>query len=271
MLCIYLKRLYEVNEAEKILSSDQFYIRGLNQNGPQLFEDYKNWRMSKVHCQNGTPVENFSFCKFPFVYDAQAKSILMRIDSQIHQLQKANMTRQRNINNIAQNILTGQAHLRSEMVVLNVSRDKILSDTIYQIMHQIFQSSEGPKALHKPLIVQFKGEEARDANIQNEAGVRREFFMLLIEAILDPCYGMVKEDDESNLVWFRSTAGVFDEDEGFNQEFFLFGIVCALAIYNDNIVDIHFPFALYKKLLGEKPNLTDLKELHPSVGNSMDR
>ena len=64
---------------------------------------------------------------------------------------------------------------------------------------------------------------------------------------------------------------VFDEDDGFNQEFFLFGIVCALAIYNDNIVDIHFPFALYKKVLGEKPNLTDLKELYPSVGNSMDR
>ena len=79
------------------------------------------------------------------------------------------MTRQRNFTNIAQNILTGQAHLRSEMVVLNVSREKILSDTIYQ------------------------GEKARDANIQNEAGVRREFFMLVIEAILDPCYGMVKE------------------------------------------------------------------------------
>ena len=94
--------------------------------------------------------------------------------------------------------------------------------------------------------------------------------MLLIEAILDPSYGMIKEDEESNLVWFRSS-GIFDEDEGFNQEFFLFGIVCALAIYNDNIVDIHFPFALYKKLLGLKPNLTDLKELHPSIGNSMER
>ena len=140
---MYLKRLYEVNEAEKILSSDQFYIRNLNQNGPQLFEDYKNWRMSKVpNCQNGSNLEKFSFCQFPFVYDAQAKSILMRIDSQIHQIQKANLTRQRNINNIAQSILTGQPHLRSEMVVLNVSRDKILSDTIYQIMHQIFQSSE---------------------------------------------------------------------------------------------------------------------------------
>ena len=48
-------------------------------------------------------------------------------------------------------------------------------------------------------------------------------------------------------------------------------MICALAIYNDNIVDLRFPLALYKKLLQKPVDLKDLKELSPSVGRSMDR
>lgn len=43
-------------------------------------------------------------------------------------------------------------------------------------------------------------------------------------------------------------------------------MVCGLAIYNFTIVDLHFPLALYKKLLKKKPSLDDLKELMPDVG-----
>ncbi|XP_078247018.1 putative E3 ubiquitin-protein ligase HERC4 isoform X6 [Pogona vitticeps] len=51
--------------------------------------------------------------------------------------------------------------------------------------------------------------------------------------------------------------------------FHLIGVVCGLAIYNFTIVELHFPLALYKKLLNKKPSLEDLKELMPSVGRSM--
>ena len=53
------------------------------------------------------------------------------------------------------------------------------------------------------------------------------------------------------------------------RDFFLLGIICGLAIYNDNIVDLRFPLALYKKLLNVEPDVQDLEELHPSVGRSM--
>ena len=53
------------------------------------------------------------------------------------------------------------------------------------------------------------------------------------------------------------------------REFFLLGIICGLAIYNDNIVDLRFPLALYKKLLYKEPTIEDLDELKPSVGKSM--
>ena len=116
--------------------------------------------------------------------------------------------------------------------------------------------SEGVRALQRPLLVQFRGEEARDANPQSEAGVRREFFMLLIHQLLDPKYGMIQEDEDSRLCWFRDT-GITDDN---HRDFFLMGIICALAIYNDNIVDLRFPLALYKKLLRQSVQLTDLKE-----------
>lgn len=48
--------------------------------------------------------------------------------------------------------------------------------------------------------------------------------------------------------------------------FHLIGIVCGLAIYNFTVVDLHFPLALYKKLLNAKPDLDDLKELSPLEG-----
>lgn len=46
--------------------------------------------------------------------------------------------------------------------------------------------------------------------------------------------------------------------------FHLIGIICGLAIYNSTVVDLHFPLALYKKLLNVSPMLGDFKELSPT-------
>ncbi|THD28070.1 putative E3 ubiquitin-protein ligase HERC4 [Fasciola hepatica] len=51
--------------------------------------------------------------------------------------------------------------------------------------------------------------------------------------------------------------------------FQLIGILCGLAIYNSVIVDLSFPLGMFRKLLGEKPELDDLKELDPVVGRSL--
>lgn len=46
-------------------------------------------------------------------------------------------------------------------------------------------------------------------------------------------------------------------------------MILGLAIYNFTIIDIPFPLALYKKLLGEPVGLSDLKGLSPSMANSL--
>ncbi|KAL7059715.1 hypothetical protein AAHC03_012963 [Spirometra sp. Aus1] len=51
--------------------------------------------------------------------------------------------------------------------------------------------------------------------------------------------------------------------------FHMVGALCGLAIYNSIIVDLNFPLAMFKKLLGQKPTLEDLKELDPVVGKSL--
>ena len=104
--------------------------------------------------------------------------------------------------------------------------------------------------------------------------------MLLLQKLLCPDYGMIVENDESHLSWFRDSndnspdslrlviSKYFFRHLAFS-DFFLLGVICGLAIYNDNIVDLHFPLALYKKLLNVEPNLDDLTEMMPSVGRSM--
>lgn len=46
----------------------------------------------------------------------------------------------------------------------------------------------------------------------------------------------------------------------------VFGVLCDMALYNHNIVHLPFPLALFKKMVGVKPSLEDLREFDPVVG-----
>ena len=136
-----------------------------------------------------------------------------------------NQAQQRNTQDIVSHLMTGgNPRLRMPHLILEVSRENIVHDTgiyttlkilvenkswliilVQQIERIIYTESNGVGALRKPLLVSFRGEEARDANTASSAGVRREFFMLLLQNLLNPDYGMIKEDDESNLSWFRDS------------------------------------------------------------------
>jgi E3 ubiquitin-protein ligase HERC4 len=109
--------------------------------------------------------------------------------------------------------------------------------------------------------VEFVGEEGMDAG-----GVQKEFFLLLLRDILNPQFGMFVQDEESNFIWFSDEPLLY----GSLNYFKLVGIVCGLAIYNSVIIDLPFPAALYKKLLRKPTDLSDLKQLRPSVGKHLE-
>lgn len=211
--------------------------------------DYFHWLNRSKNPAQQRPVH---FCDFPFVFDAQAKTLLLQTD-QLLQMQSAMTKAQTQLMSL---FIFPQLVDPNEIqyLTLTVSRDNIVQD----VMNQIYQLNTHD--LKKPLKVKFIGEEAEDAG-----GVKKEFFLLLIREILDPKYGMFKHYDETRLIWFNEAS--FEED----VMYFLIGLLCGLAIYNLIIINIPFPIALYKKLLNEKVELNDLKELSPSEGRSLEQ
>ncbi len=62
---------------------------------------------------------------------------------------------------------------------------------------------------------------------------------------------------ETRLYWFNARNTECD------SEMTLIGILFGLAIYNNIIVDVHFPFVLYRKLRGKLGRFSDLEQLDP--------
>ncbi|XP_068967213.1 probable E3 ubiquitin-protein ligase HERC4 [Bombus flavifrons] len=224
---------------------------------PELVElidiraDYIKWISEK---------ESFSvryyqkvFCNYPFLLDANAKIILLETDQAIQMQSAMNEAATRAVmNQIFLDPFSVDPRHHNQFVILNVSRENIVADTLRELAQ--YNSSD----LKKPLRVKFHGEEAEDAG-----GVRKEFFMLLLREILDPKYGMFKQYEETRVIWFSEDSF---EDENM---YFLIGILCGLVIYNFIIIDLPFPLALYKKLLHEPVALNDIKDMSPVFAKSM--
>lgn len=66
--------------------------------------------------------------------------------------------------------------------------------------------------------------------------------------------GMFTWQHDSQTVWFNSTS--FESD----AQYTLIGIVLGLAIYNNIILDVHFPMVVYKKLMGKRGTFHDLED-----------
>lgn len=68
---------------------------------------------------------------------------------------------------------------------------------------------------------------------------------------------MFTYDEETQVFWFNSSSL---ENEA---QYTLIGLVLGLAIYNNCILDLHFPMIVYKKLMGKKGTYADLLDSHP--------
>lgn len=68
---------------------------------------------------------------------------------------------------------------------------------------------------------------------------------------------MFTHDERTRLFWFNPSSF---ENEG---QYTLIGIVLGLAIYNNCILDVHFPMVVYRKLMGKKGTFRDLADANP--------
>uniref|UniRef100_A0A8C9TV73 HECT and RLD domain containing E3 ubiquitin protein ligase 4 n=1 Tax=Scleropages formosus TaxID=113540 RepID=A0A8C9TV73_SCLFO len=247
----FLEILHTVNEkAGQIIQYDKFYIHELD-DLIDIKNDYINWIQQQMFSMDinlddmKIPV---TLCRYPFVFDAQAKTTLLQTDAVLQMQMAVDQAQRQNFSSLFLPVVESV----NPCLILIVRRENIVGDTM-----EVLRKSKNVD-YKKPLKVIFVGEEAVDAG-----GVRKEFFLLIMKELLDPKYGMFRYYEDSRLIWFSDKT--FEDIELFH----LIGAICGLAIYNLTIVELNFPLALYKKLLKKKPTLEDLKELMPEVGRNL--
>ncbi|KAJ7397165.1 hypothetical protein BTVI_137957 [Pitangus sulphuratus] len=245
-----LEKLHKVNQKVKHVEYDKFYIPEIS-SLVDIQEDYLMWFLHQAGMKVRPSImqDAVTLCSYPFIFDAQAKTKMLQTDAELQMQVAINGA---NLQNVFMLLTLEPLLARSPFLVLHVRRSNLVGDALREL------SIHSDIDLKKPLKVIFDGEEAVDAG-----GVTKEFFLLLLKELLNPIYGMFTYYPESNLLWFSDTC--FVEHNWFH----LIGIICGLAIYNFTVVDLHFPLALYKKLLNVKPCLEDLKELSPTEGRSL--
>ncbi|XP_010603882.1 probable E3 ubiquitin-protein ligase HERC4 isoform X6 [Fukomys damarensis] len=244
----------QVNEKTgQIIQYDKFYIHEV-QELIDIRNDYINWVQQQAY---GMDVSHglteladipVTICTYPFVFDAQAKTTLLQTDAVLQMQMAIDQAHRQNVSSLFLPVIESV----NPCLILVVRRENIVGDAM-----EVLRKTKNID-YKKPLKVIFVGEDAVDAG-----GVRKEFFLLIMRELLDPKYGMFRYYEDSRLIWFSDKT--FEDSDLFH----LIGVICGLAIYNFTIVDLHFPLALYKKLLKKKPSLDDLKELMPDVGRSM--
>ena len=136
-------------------------------------------------------------------------------------------------------------------LTINIRRNNLIEDSLNEL-------SKPDIKLQNPIKVKFIGEQGVD-----EGGVRKEFFLLFIRQIFDPDYGMFNYNKKTRLYWFNH----YTFEPKIKYE--LIGIIFGLAIYNNIILDVKFPLTVYKKLLGIKPTLKDMKECDPELYSTL--
>uniref|UniRef100_A0A7S2ZHD4 HECT domain-containing protein n=1 Tax=Rhodosorus marinus TaxID=101924 RepID=A0A7S2ZHD4_9RHOD len=186
--------------------------------------------------------KSFSFCSYPFILDQEAKGILLRKEMKSVQ------------HKCAMDSLMSANRMMSPNCEIEVRRDHLIQDSLSELLRR----HQFPMELRKPLKVRFVGEAGEDAG-----GLRKEFFQIAIEKLFSPDFGMFTYDEENRYHWFRCDS--LETNDAFN----LVGTLVGLAIYNDTILDLHFPPVVYKKLQDLAPNFADLKVMSPRVAQSL--
>lgn len=222
------------NNLSQILPFNAFYNLAINES-LSVDRDFKYW----VQRSSG-----FCFCQYPYVLNIANKSSILK--------QEALAQMSQEVRDAVKSVLRGVRS--SPYLKLSVSRARLIPDTLQQLQSRRHE-------LKKQLRVHFNGEEAVDAG-----GVTKEFFQLIVRDIFDPKYGMFVHNSECNVFWFNGAGSLLQDT---TQEFQMIGTIVGLAIYNGAILDLRFPFVVYRKLLGFVPTFDDIRQVDPGLANGL--
>eukprot|EP00056_Hartaetosiga_gracilis_P006654 m.98600 g.98600 ORF g.98600 m.98600 type:complete len:803 (+) comp12524_c0_seq1:115-2523(+) len=137
-------------------------------------------------------------------------------------------------------------------LMLDVRRDYLFEDT-FNALTQCHGN------FHSPLKVRFigGGETGLDYG-----GVQKEFFEELMETFHNSDNGMFVVEEDTNYMWIQCPLIVPI------SKYFYFGVLLGLALYNNIIVNLRFPDALFKFLLFEELDENDFEQIFPTIHSS---
>ncbi|GAA6094634.1 probable E3 ubiquitin-protein ligase HERC6 isoform X2 [Tachysurus ichikawai] len=92
---------------------------------------------------------------------------------------------------------------------------------------------------------------------------KRDFFHNAFKMLLDPESKMFMYNDTKTVIWFPVELSLPEDT------YFFLGLLCGLAFYNNSVVPIPIPLALFKKLLDIEPTLDDFAEISPVEAQSL--
>uniref|UniRef100_A0A8C7KDM7 Ubiquitin-protein ligase E3A n=1 Tax=Oncorhynchus kisutch TaxID=8019 RepID=A0A8C7KDM7_ONCKI len=220
-----------------LIPFEEFVNEPLN----DVLEMDKDFTFFKVDSES-----KFSFQSCPFILNACTKSLGLYYDNRISMYSERRIT-------ALYSLVQGQQ--LNPYLRLKVRRDHIIDDALVRLE---MIAMENPADLRKQLFVEFEGEQGVD-----EGGVSKEFFQLVLEEMFNPDIGMFTYDESTKLFWYNPSSL---ENEA---QFTLIGIILGLAIYNNCILDVHFPMVVYRKLMGKKGTYLDLTDSHPVLYQSL--
>ncbi|XP_076343706.1 ubiquitin-protein ligase E3A-like isoform X2 [Tachypleus tridentatus] len=216
------------------------------------FEDYynellsDNLEMDHDFTNYKTGGTKFSFMNYSFILTPAVKAQGLYYDNRICMFNERRLS-------VLQSLLHGSPP--NPFLRLRVRRDHLIDDALVGLE---MVAMENPSNLKKQLVVEFDGEQGVD-----EGGVSKEFFQLVVEELFNPDFAMFTLNQETETYWFNPTS--FES----GAQFTLIGIILGLAIYNNVILDIHFPMVLYRKLLGRRGSFCDLYGWNPGLARGL--
>ncbi|KAL3066453.1 hypothetical protein OYC64_016412 [Pagothenia borchgrevinki] len=241
-LLLVLQFMYNVNhriaEPQKMPESEFCLLM----NKTFYLEDWQLWRLGSSYKKNTEPL---ILCSFPSVMDLESKKFVFDLNAQFTQRHA-----------VARIIGEIQREFRFPMpqdllFEVEVRRGSVLKDTFE---HLAFTN---PSDYKIPLMVYY------DENLSISYVNVKDFFYEVFHEVVSAESGMFMYNDSKTLAWFPSKAAPEV------QRYLHFGVLCGLALYNQCIIHLPFPLALFKKLLGVKPSLGDMMEFSPCVGECL--
>lgn len=211
------------------------------------------WHLETNKAKRGEPP---TLCSFPFLMDLKTRQYALILNNRI--------TMQKKIMDDQTVFCLNEGEFEDEFIsefltqgvfgrwfTLKLRRESVMVDSFRQL------SVADVRDFKRPLVVFFNGFKVFD-NVN-----QKDFFHRVFHEMVSAESGMFMFNDSSTLAWFSSKATRPRED------YFLFGVLCGLALFHTHIIFLPFPLALFKKLLGVKPSLDDLCELSPCIGKGL--